>query len=77
MSAPTTFHGLDGPDGRPLAALFTGPGAETAARLWAAVLHEQRDVLARRGAAYRRRQQRAGYRRLRFGKAHDASEAAT
>jgi len=65
MSA--TFHRLDGPDGRPLVALFTGDGAAVVAWRWAAVLHEQREVLARRGAEWRKRRARAGWRRLRYG----------
>lgn len=60
-----TIHQLDGPNGQPLCALFTGPGALAAALAWAAVLHGQREVLAARGAQWRRDNQRAAWKRAR------------
>lgn len=67
MRATTTatIHQLDGPNGQPIAALFTGPGGEAAAWRWAAVLFGQREVLARRGAAWRRDKQRTAWKRAR------------
>lgn len=61
----TIAHAFDGPDGKPMTALFTGPCALQAARAWAAVLHANREVLAARGAAWRRDKQRTAWRKMR------------
>ena len=60
-----TIHQLDGPNGQPIAALFTGPGGEAAAWRWAAVLYGQREVLARRGADWRKNRQQTAWKRMR------------
>jgi len=75
VPSTTTIHALDGPDGRSLAALFDGDGADVAVHAWAEVLYQQRDVLVRRGEEWRKRNARAGWRRLRYGDEGDAAEA--
>ncbi|MCE7937143.1 MAG: hypothetical protein DYG90_00790 [Chloroflexi bacterium CFX6] len=46
----TAAHALVGPDGQPLAVLFTGPGRTALAEAWAAEVYAHREEIKARAA---------------------------
>lgn len=64
MSATTIYADATDGAGRPLPALFSGPGSLDLAERWAAILAQHREALEARGREYRDARRRAHWRRM-------------